>query len=198
MQNNSLIISEAGNFMIGVRKWDTTNIWNIPTAADTYQYPTLKTNPYYCLCENTEILTPSGYIPIENLKINDYVITSENKEKQIKNIYYSLKNCIFDENLYPIIIPKDSIDINYPAKECKLSRYHAIKYNENWIMPFKNLNKFKIDKSKNIVKYYHIQLENYKTDNLIINNGLIVESLGNGSQEDTNEWDNREKNSIKL
>ena len=65
-------------------------------------------------------------------------------------------------------------------------------------MPFKNLNKFKIDKSKNIVKYYHIQLENYKTDNLIINNGLIVESLGNGSQEDTNEWDKREKNSIKL
>lgn len=198
MQNNSLTISEESDFLIDVRKWDTTNIWNIPTAADTYQYPTLKTNPYYCLCENTEILTPSGYIPIENLKINDYVITSDNKEKQIKNIYYSLKNCIFDENLYPIIIPKDSIDINYPSKECKLSRYHAIKYNENWIMPFKNLNKFKIDKSKDIVKYYHIQLENYKTDNLIINNGLIVESLGNGSNEDTNEWANREKNSIKL
>ena len=29
------------------------------------------------------------------------------------------------------------------------------------------------------IKYYHIKLDNYITDHLIINNGVIVESLGN-------------------
>jgi hypothetical protein len=41
-------------------------------------------------------------------------------------------------------------------------------------MPFYN---FKMDKSKKIINYYHIQLENYITDNLVVNNGTVVESL---------------------
>jgi hypothetical protein len=31
----------------------------------------------------------------------------------------------------------------------------------------------------NTIKYYHIKLENYITDHLVINNGVVVESLGN-------------------
>jgi hypothetical protein len=38
--------------------------------------------------------------------------------------------------------------------------------------------KFKQDKEKKIIKYYHIQLNDYETEHLVINNGLVVESFG--------------------
>ena len=65
-------------------------------------------------------------------------------------------------------------------------------------LPFKNLSVFKKDKSEEVINYYHIQLENYATDNLVINGGLVVESLGNGSKIDGIEWESRSSNSIIL
>ena len=39
-------------------------------------------------------------------------------------------------------------------------------------------NEFELDKKIKDINYYHIKLENYKTDNLVINDGVVVESWG--------------------
>lgn len=143
-----------------------------------------------CLCENTKILTPKGYVTIEKLKINDLVLTDDNREIKIKNIFTTI---VKGNNLtYPYIIKKDSISENYPPEDCKLSRNHLIKNGENWIHP-KLSGLFKVDKSKEMIKYYHIQLENYETDHLVINGGLVVESYTSDSASDKLVWKNRVK-----
>lgn len=126
-----------------------------------------------CLTHDTKILTPKGYITISKLKINDIIITSENREVNIKDIFTT---CIKGTTkTYPYIIEKNSIGINCPIKTTYLSGGHLIKNNNLWIHPELS-GKFKQDKTKDIITYYHIETPNYETDYLIINGGLIVES----------------------
>ena len=128
-----------------------------------------------CLSIDTTILTPIGYKNITTLKEDDYVVTSNLKKSQIKKIInYS---CYPSKQNNPYIIKKGQIAINYPPDNIKLSGGHAIKYKDNWILP-KLFPKFKQDNFQRVIQYYHIELENYITDHLVINNGSIVESFG--------------------
>ncbi len=129
-----------------------------------------------CLTEDTQILTPNGYSNIKELKKGDLVLTDDNREVEIKNIHitYAKGNA----NNFPYLIKKNSIAKNYPPQDFKVSGRHAIKFGDNWILPQLAENKFVQDKSQKIIKYYHIELENYAKDNLVINGGAIVESFG--------------------
>jgi hypothetical protein len=42
-----------------------------------------------CLTENCNVLTPNGYINVSTLKINDKILTPDNRIVPIKNIYKS-------------------------------------------------------------------------------------------------------------
>ncbi len=135
---------------------------------------TVNDGPIPCLTEDTTVLTPNGYINVTKLRKGDYVITSDNREVEIVKIFKS--HVIGNNKTYPAIIPKNSIASNYPPETFTISQNHLIKYKKNWIYPKLH---FKTDNSKNLIKYYHIKLENYITDHLVINNGVVVESLGN-------------------
>ena len=139
-----------------------------------YQLLLTVTNDLVCLTSDTIILKPNGYTKITDLNKGNFVITDDNRKVQIKEIYKSKFKS--NKNTNPYIIPKNSIGPNYPPEEVKLSRGHLIKYHDKWILP-KSAGIFKQDTSKDIIEYYHIQLENYEIDNLVINGGTIVESL---------------------
>jgi hypothetical protein len=111
---------------------------------------------------------------IKELSKGDNVITDDNRIVEIVKIYKS--RVIGNRLSYPCIVPKNSIASNYPPETFKISQGHLIKYNNSWIYPRLY---FSLDKSMKTIKYYHIKLENYITDHLVINNGVVVESLGN-------------------
>jgi hypothetical protein len=134
-----------------------------------------------CLTIDTTVLTSTGYKNIITLKEGDYVITSNYKKSQIKKI--NEYTCYPSKINNPYIIKKGQISINYPPEDIKLSGGHAILYKDNWILP-KLFPKFKQDNFQRVIKYYHLELENYITDNLVINNGAIVESFGDLNNED--------------
>jgi len=151
-----------------------------------------------CLYKDTLVLTPNGYVCVTDLKIGDYVITSDNRKSRIKNIY---KNIVEGNNkTCPYIIKANSIDNNYPPIDTRISRGHLIKFNDNWIHPKKNAHIFDQDLSLKSVEYYHIHLENYITDHLVVNNGLIVESYIGSKMytKNVNEYNKRLKESIIL
>ena len=131
-------------------------------------------DPIPCLTEDTMVLTPNGYINITKLKRGDLVITNNNRQVRIVNIFRS----VVSGNLktFPCVIPRNAIGKNYPPQELRISQNHLIKYHNLWILPKQF---FPLDKTSKIIKYYHIQLENYITDNLVINDGVVVESLAN-------------------
>ncbi len=161
----------------------------------TFASPT-STPVFFCLFEDTEVLTPSGYVSVKSLQEGDLVTTSDGRTSHIKRIWSSYMP--LQEQFFPIVIKVNSIAENYPQQDCRLSKYHLINFNGNWITPYKNEHIFKYDREVKSIKYYHLELENYMTDHLVINGGLVVESLGNENKESGLEWEDRVNNSIIL
>lgn len=178
IDNNTGAINTTNNtpldvYTIYIRNTGSYNI-TIVTLTVTNPGP----GPVPCLTEDTTVLTPNGYINVDDLKIDDYVITSCNKKVKIVDIYKTIAYAQNAKYNYPCIIPQNSISHNYPPEEFRISQDHLIKYKENWIRP-KDF--FNLDTSCDIIKYYHIKLQNYNRDHLVINNGIVVESLAHNS-----------------
>jgi hypothetical protein len=152
-----------GNYTIILRNTGSYNI-------TTFNLTVLSRIP--CLTENTMVLTPNGYKNIKKLKKGDLVTTSDNRNVEIIQIYNT--NITGNIKTYPCRIFKNSIGPDYPKKDFLISRNHLIKYKNYWIYPMKY---FPLEKKEGIIKYYHIILPNYLTDHLVINNGVVVESL---------------------
>ena len=122
--------------------------------------------PVPCLTNTCDILTPKGYVNITKLKKGDYVLTDKNKLKKITQIK------TFNSNRKGLFIPKNVINNKLPNKNIIISENHAINISDKWYYP--TFFKFKtIDVPNNL--YYHIKLEDYLNDNLIVN-GMIMES----------------------
>jgi hypothetical protein len=130
--------------------------------------------PIPCLTEDTMVLTSNGYKNVKELNKDDYVITGDNRKVVIKDIFYTIVQG--NKNTYPYIIPKNSIANNYPKVETRISGHHLIKYGDKWIHPIYS-KMFQQDTNEKVIKYYHIELENYETDHLVINDGFVVESF---------------------
>ncbi len=147
-----------------------------------------------CLTRGTTVLTPYGYIAIEKLKKDDYVLTSDNRKSKIKKIHRIFVHSNKETN--PYIIPKNAFGKNYPLIETVISGLHKIKFNDVWIVPKKF--DFKQKTSSKIIEYFHIELENYLTDHLVINSGLIVESFRPSNKTNNIECRRRVKSGVKL
>ena len=138
---------------------------------------TITSNNPACVCENTTVLTPNGYINVATLKVGDCVVSDDNRQVKIKKIHKSHNNGKINDN-YPYVVEKNSIGENYPVEDISLSKDHLVKYNDSWLLSSRIATKR--DKSKDIFDYYNLELENYATDNFIINNGTVVESYAPG------------------
>jgi hypothetical protein len=137
-----------------------------------------------CLLKGTKILTPNGEILIENLSINDIVLTSDNREVKIIDIYNTLASS--EDNLY--VIHKDTISKEIPNEDLFFSGGHRVKIHGKFYHPFHNKTNLiqKCDDTK-LIQFYHIKLENYLTDFLVAN-GLEVESLGDVENPEHTTW----------
>jgi len=128
-----------------------------------------------CILSNTLIKTPTGYEFIDNLKVNDIILTYDNREVPIINVLkYEIVNP--KDNEYPIIIPKDFFGLNLPNKDTYISETHAIlcpQTTNDWILPYNNISQFK-RKHTNIT-YFNLELPNYFQDHIVVNN-LPIES----------------------
>ena len=183
--NNSLVMGNTYNFLVK----------NIVNSSPTTLVETTAA-PLTCLYEDTEVLTPFGYVSVKQLREGDEIITSDGRTSQIVKL--SISKFGASSITSPVVIKANSIAENYPPKDCRISKYHMIQFNGEWIAPCKNEHIFKADESIRSIRYYHIQLENFKTDHLVINGGLVVESLGNGQEDNCAEWEFRCNNSIIL
>ena len=146
-----------------------------------------------CLIDSTMVLTPNGYVSVKYLKQNDYITTSDRREVKI-NYIFSSEISDPNETLYPCRIEKNSIAANYPPNDLYISQNHLIYYNHCWILPRLF---YPLDTTRKTIKYYHIKLDNYNTDHLVIDNGVVVESLAS-SLEECSEYLNRVKLSVEL
>ncbi len=147
-----------------------------------------------CLTEDSTVLTPDGYIHINKLKDGDIIITDDGRHVAIESL--KKKQVKASKDTYPFIIPVGSLGFNYPPQRFEISPDHLIKtLDGKWIHPKKS-GLFKQNTNYNMLTYYHIQLPNYKTDHLVVNNGCVVESFSNGDIQEYNLRQGIENNTV--
>lgn len=126
-----------------------------------------------CFAENSMVFTPSGEVPIQNLKQGDVVYDEHFNHQTVE---FVAKRTVFPSksiNKYsvPIEIKQGQLDNNVPVRDTIVSSAHLIKYNGKMV-PASELG-LPIE-METVITYYNVSVSNYST---MIVNGLVSETL---------------------
>jgi alpha-tubulin suppressor-like RCC1 family protein len=148
----------------------------------TFQY-TLTTNSNYnvvpCILGHTRVITPRGAVAAAFLKVGDNLLMPDGRNVAIRQIYTS--SYTTDKDTAPYRFEKGSLGVGLPAQAFEVSPTHAVAVGNNWIIPKYASMSGIVAKQVMVgerVKYYHIELEDYLRDNLLLEGGAVVESFG--------------------
>jgi hypothetical protein len=135
-----------------------------------------------CFLAGTPVLTPSGYRPIETIAKGDLVQTADGRNVPVTRTY---KKEIgrSNRNTAPFLIPAGSLGPSMPCSDLVMSPGHVVQVSvaEDLWMPA-----YKCAKASSAVRqihlgerftYYNLVLPEYFTDNLVVFNGVVVESM---------------------
>lgn len=134
-----------------------------------------------CFVEGTRILTPDGYKAIEMLSPNDRVLTSDNRAVKFKHFTTFVESA--NERNAPYLVDANAFGDKHPERPLRLSPIHKVLVNATegvWMSPEVASKTNPLVTQYGIgqpVRYYHLQCENYFTDNLVTE-GTVTESYG--------------------
>ena len=127
-----------------------------------------------CILKGTPILTSNGYVNIEELCINDTIMTWDQRVVKIIGLY--IQHVMADTcELIPYKIPKGTLgaldDLYISKHHCVLidGEYFNVPHN----MPQLTQSELHVGQS---ITYYHIETDNYFTDTLVAN-GVPIETF---------------------
>src|SRR6516165_5138223 len=122
-----------------------------------------------CFLRGTQIWTPSGERRIEDLRVNDLVVTSSGEAKPIQwawgRRFERKPTQKWAEAIAPIRIARSALGPNTPHRDLYLSRYHCL-YLDGVLIPAVDLiNNLTIARcsAKDLreIEYFHIKLERH-------------------------------------
>ena len=140
------------------------------------------TAPVVCFLKGTRIWTPDGESAVEDLRINDLVVTSSGEAKPIQWVwgrrFERQSGRKWDESIVPIRVARSSLGPNTPHRDLYLSRYHCL-YIDGVLIPAVDLiNGSSIARANAIhlreIEYFHIKLERHS---VIYAEGAACETL---------------------
>jgi hypothetical protein len=135
-----------------------------------------------CLLKGTQVWTPSGERRVEDLRINDLVVTSLGEAKPIqwvwKRRFERLSGQEWAEEIAPVRVARSALGPNTPHRDLYLSRYHCL-YVDGVLIPAVDLvNGSTIVRVYDIhlreIEYFHIKLERHS---VIYAEGAACETL---------------------
>lgn len=145
-------------------------------------------NPIVCYVKGTKILTNDGYKNIEDIKVDDEIVTfgeikdkkvinksnDKTTQKVIFNGYFSRSNLNTESK--PIVFKAGSLGENLPFEDVEVSPGHGVIINDKSVLAFDLINNDTIYQSDayESITYYHLQLE---VHSVIDASGLLGESL---------------------
>lgn len=144
-----------------------------------------------CFALGTLILTPTGYIAVEDLGEGDRVITRDHGAQPIKWIGARRLDAQFlqaNPKMYPVRLAKDSLAPGQPSQDLLVSRQHrflmrdwraelAFGAEEGVLVPAHGLvndGTIRVDTSVDAVTYYHFAFDGHE---VVTANGVETESL---------------------
>lgn len=140
-----------------------------------------------CYLKGTLILTNNGFVPIENIKAGDKVMTKgkihkngtfiEEKMGKIKSVVWISKFKV--KNMHsrtrPICIKKGALGVNTPFQDLYVSPGHRLLLNGKMVPAINIVNGYSIyqDRTYEQVEYYHLECRHHRS---IFANGVLAES----------------------
>jgi len=157
------------------------------TGPTTVNYLDFDPNSIVCYSKGSLILTKNGFVPIENIKNGDKIITSGKIHKnkylsyhdklKVEPVIWVSKFKVFDLNSHsrPICIKKDALGKNQPFRDLYVSPGHNLLLEGKMVTAKKLVNGETIyqDNECDKVEYYHLECENHSG---IFANGILSES----------------------
>ena len=135
-----------------------------------------------CFLRGTQIWTPSGERTIEDLQVNDLVVTSSGEAKPIQWVwrrrFERQPGQEWAEKIVPIRVKRSALGPNTPHRDLYLSRYHCL-YLDGVLIPAVDLMNdstiARIDATNlREIEYFHIKLERHS---MIYAEGAACETL---------------------
>ncbi len=135
-----------------------------------------------CFLRGTRIWTPGGESRVEDLRINDLVVTSSGEAKPIQWVwgrrYERQLKQKWAEEIAPIRVAPSALGPNTPHRELFLSRYHCL-YLDGVLIPVVDLlNRSTITRcgaeGLQEIEYFHIKLDRHS---VIYAEGAACETL---------------------
>lgn len=182
-QQQSVTVNELGNYIFQLRN----NIVYDSIRVDFDSSNTLRTNlvgmlqtdtpvtPQNLVCfgVGSMVFTPSGEVPIQNLKQGDLVY---DENLNIQTVEFIVKRTIFPSkslNKYsiPIEIKQGSMGENIPRLDTVVSSAHLIKHNGQMVPASTLGTEMEVNTP---ITYYNVKVSNYST---MIVNGMVSETL---------------------
>jgi len=134
-----------------------------------------------CMTKGTRVLTPNGHVPVEDLEKFGYVTTADGRNVMIKHIHHS-QHYNVESVEAPFHVLAHAFAENVPSHDVKLSPDHLIHVGDDyWITPrqlAKHSDKVVQYGIGGDIHYYAIMTPNYFADNLVIEDGVVVEAYG--------------------
>ena len=146
--------------------------------SESQQTPLIGTIP--CLPCGTRVLTPNGYRLVEEFNNGDFVVTDDGRSLPV--IVHRSGTPCSDAKSAPVQIAARSFFGEYPVAPIRVSSWHAFKVGpgNQWLLPKDviGINGVVQEPFGQAVEYYHFELPNFFTDNLVLEGGAVVESYG--------------------
>jgi len=137
--------------------------------------------PYYYSCfeKNTLIKTPSGEVPVHQLKIGDAVLTADGRAVDVKWVGYQAINAFFAKkhDTMPVRLMVGSLGDDLPKNDLYVSADHAFVIDGCLINAGALVNGETITQVQEWagdVEYYHIETEDHE---IILAEGVPAETL---------------------
>jgi hypothetical protein len=149
----------------------------------------------HCFLKGTQILTPQGERPIEDLQIGDLVLTVSGEAQPIKWIarmrFERDGQTSWNDDVAPIKIARGAFNGNLPHSDLYVSSGHRFFINGLLIPAGDLINEHSITRMKSassdVLEYLHIELEDH---DVILANGVPAETLGgNASRKEFDNFD---------
>ncbi|MBV9859054.1 MAG: Hint domain-containing protein [Alphaproteobacteria bacterium] len=129
-----------------------------------------------CFCRGTMILTPSGEVPVEALKVGDIVTTLSGAQRPIAWIG-SGRSLVTAANpgARPVMLRRDAIADGVPCRDLHVTNGHSL-YFDGLLIPAESLvngRSIMWDEAARVVEFYHLELPSH---DILIADGAPAES----------------------
>ena len=143
------------------------------TFTNNSDYKFTGSNDIPCFTAGSKILTPSGYVAVEDIRTGDIVFTADARPVPVNVLTTTV---VTTKDTAPYLVPKHVFGLQ---QDLRLSPWHAFQIRKGvWMKPqtaselYDSVVQYDVGKT---VKYYHLETPNYFKDNLVCN-GVIAES----------------------